>query len=268
MNNPGDLAAGLVDAHAHLGAEEFAADLEAVLERATAARVQRIVVVGETLEDARRNLDLARRYPIVKPCAGLHPEILDRTAADDMIEFIRGHHTGLVGIGEVGLDYWLAKEEPQRHLQREIFGRFVELSLELDLPLNVHSRSAGRHTIGFLGDRGARRVLLHAFDGKAGAADAALELGYYFSVPPSIVRSRQKEKLVKRLPLERLLLETDAPVLGPDPQARNEPANARVALEAVAKIKGISPAEVAKRTTENAAALFPGLFDVRNCPNP
>ena len=98
---------------------------------------------------------------------------------------------------------------------RGIFSGFIDLALELDLPLNVHSRSAGRHTVRLLLERGARKVLLHAFDGKASSALAAVEAGYFFSIPPSVVRSRQKQKLLKQLPVSCLLVETDSPVLGP-----------------------------------------------------
>ncbi|MCK5008743.1 MAG: TatD family hydrolase, partial [Spirochaetales bacterium] len=128
------------------------------------------------------------------------------------------HRDRLAGIGEVGLDRWIVKEEADRSVQETIFRRYIDLAIELDVPLNVHSRSSGRQAIATLLDRGALRVQLHAFDGKASTAGPAVEAGYFFSVPPSILRSRQKQKLVRALPLGSLLLESDSPVLGPDPQ--------------------------------------------------
>jgi TatD DNase family protein len=246
----------LTDAHAHLGDPVFDADREAVLERARQAGVVAIVMVGETLADARRNLELAELHPQLCPAAGLYPTHLDPPQADAVIELIRAERERLVAIGEVGLDRWVVKDEAERELQRELFGRFVELSKETGLPLNVHSRSAGHHAISFLLERGAERVLLHAFDGKAAKALAGVEAGYCFSVPPSIVRSAQKQKLVARLPLECLLLETDSPVLGPTREERNEPSNVRIALDAIAEIKGLSPVAVAEATAENARRLF------------
>jgi TatD DNase family protein len=145
-------------------------------------------------------------------------------------------------------------------VQEAILEEFVALSDELDLPLNVHSRSAGRHAIALLKSCNARRVLLHAFDGKAGTAAAGVEAGYGFSIPPSVVRSPQKQKLVRYLPLDCLLLETDSPVLGPDPAVRNEPANLAIACRAVAELKGVSPETVARVTTDNARRLFPRAF--------
>jgi TatD DNase family protein len=250
----------LVDVHAHLCAPEFADDLPAVLQTAAAAGVARVLAVGESLEDARRNLELASRFPLVRACAGLYPTILDESAADAMVAFIREHRDRLVGIGEVGLDHWVVKDAEQREVQRRIFARFVAVAEELDLPLNVHSRSAGRAAIHLLCERGARRVLLHAFDGKASSAQEGVAAGYYFSIPPSVVRSPQKQKLVRALPLDRLLVETDSPVLGPEATTRNEPQNAVVACRAIAGLKGVSPEEVARVTTANARALFPRAF--------
>lgn len=250
----------LVDAHAHLYASAFAADLDAVLERAALQGVQAVLCVSETLAEAQRVVELADRHPLIQPCAGLYPTILDRDAAAAMLDFIRQHRDRLVAIGEVGLDYWKVQDAADREVQRDILAQHIALSRELDLPLNVHSRSAGRHCIAWLRDNGARHVLLHAFDGKAASARAAIEAGYYFSVPPSIVRSPQKQKLVRHLPLEHLLLESDAPVLGPEKDARNEPCNVWLSCRQIAAIKGVPVEEAARMTTANARRLFPRAF--------
>jgi TatD DNase family protein len=136
---------------------------------------------------------------------------------------------------------------------------FIELSKELNRPLNIHSRSAGRHAIALLLENNAARVQMHAFDGKAGAALPAVEAGYFFSIPPSVVRSRQKQKLVKRLPLSCLLIETDSPVLGPTPDERNEPANIRQSIKAIAELKDVSEEEVIVAVCENTERLYGNL---------
>jgi TatD DNase family protein len=177
-----------------------------------------------------------------------------------MVSFIRAHRDRLVGIGEVGLDHWVVKEAEEWEIQEQTFVKFIALSKELDLPLNVHSRSAGRHTVRFLQEQGAQKVLMHAFDGKASAAMEGIEAGYYFSIPPSVVRSQQKQKLIRHLPLDRLLLETDSPVLGPDPACRNEPKNVVISCQAIALAKDVSVEEVARVTSENARRLFPKAF--------
>ena len=250
----------LFDAHAHLAAPDFADDLSDVLARAESAGVRGVVTVGETLADAKRILDLAVRHPLIKPAAGLFPTILDPAAAADVLALIRRNADRLVALGEVGLDRWMVKTEAEWRVQETILAEFVAVANELDLPLNVHSRSAGRHAIHFLRRCGARRVLLHAFDGKAAAAAEGAEAGYAFSIPPSVVRSPRKQKLVQRLPLECLLLETGSPVLESDPAVRNEPANVTTACRVVAELKGVTPETVARVTTDNARRLFPRAF--------
>jgi TatD DNase family protein len=216
--------------------------------------------VSETVAEAERVIELADRHPLIKACAGLYPTILDRDAAAAMLDFIRQHQDRLVAIGEVGLDYWKVQDAADREVQRDILAQHIALSRELDLPLNVHSRSAGRHAIAWLRENGARHVLLHAFDGKAATAHAGIEAGYYFSIPPSIVRSPQKQKLVRHLPLEYLLLESDAPVLGPEKDVRNEPCNVWLSCRHIATLKGVPVEEVARITTANAKRLFPRAF--------
>jgi TatD DNase family protein len=251
---------GLIDTHAHICDPAFDKDRAEVLERARKAGVAAIIAVGENLTDARKNLELAKRYPMLKPAAGLYPTVLDLNQAGEMADFIQQNHSSLVAIGEVGLDYWVVKEEPQKALQREILIRFIEIAKELDLPLNIHSRSAGRHAIALLLENNATRVQMHAFDGKAGAAMPAVEAGYFFSIPPSVTRSRQKQKLVKRLPLSCLLIETDSPVLGPSPDERNEPVNIRQSVQAIAEIKDISEETVIAAVWENTERLYGKLL--------
>ncbi len=180
-------------------------------------------------------------------------------AAEAMIALIRREREKLVAVGEVGLDYWAVQGEPDKELQREIFRRFIHLALELDLPLNVHSRSAGRHVVAMLLEQGARKVQLHAFDGRASAALPAVEANYFFSVPPSIVHSPQKQKLVKQLPLSCLLVETDSPVLGPVPGERNEPANAVGVIDAIAGLKNLDKQEVLETVYQNTCRLYPNI---------
>lgn len=246
----------LVDTHAHLCDRGFDDDCGEVIRRAQRAGVEAIVIVGETLNDARRNLTLSRKYSCLKPAAGLYPCHAGIEDAEKVVDFIKQHRDSLYAIGEVGLDFWIAKEDSTRDLQREVFRQFIRLGKELDLPLNVHSRSAGRHAVAMLLENDAVRVQLHAFDGKAAAAMPAVEAGFFFSVPPSIIRSRQKQKLVRQLPLTCLLVESDSPVLGPDPVQRNEPANVEIAVQAIAEIKNTSLEEVRETVYVNTRKLY------------
>ena len=247
----------LADTHAHLCDESFYSDLSEVLERAQERGVAAIVAVSEAVEDVHQTLALANQYPgLVRPAAGLFPAIVDLDQASEVEVLIRKNRDALVAIGEVGLDLWKIQDSAEREIQRAIFGALIELAIELNLPLNVHSRSAGRQTIDLLLEKGAKRVQMHAFDGRAAKALPGVEAGFYFSVPPSVVRSPQKQKLVRRLPLSCLLVETDSPVLGEDPNLRNEPANVNVSVCAIAELKGLSEQEVRQATSENAVRLY------------
>ena len=246
----------LVDTHAHMVDQAFDADRDEVFQRARSAGVAAVVCVSESLEDAEKNLALAKKEQLVLPAAGLYPSVLDYDRADEMLSFVFRERKQLRAIGEVGLDYWIVKEEEKRGVQREILRRFIDLSIELDLPLNLHSRSAGRHIIDLLLQSDAKKVQLHAFDGKASYALKAVEAGYFFSIPPSVVRSTQKQKLVKQLPLENLLLETDSPVLGPNRQDRNEPANVLVTLQAIAELKDTPVQDVRIAVSQNFERLY------------
>jgi len=250
----------IIDTHTHIYDDVFEQDREEVLLRAEKAGVNIVITVAEELKDARKNLELIAKYPQLKAAAGLYPSHLDLNAASEMLDFIRTYREKIVAIGEVGLDYWVVKEENQREIQREIFTKFIALSLELDLPLNVHSRSAGSQTVDMLLKNGAKKVQLHAFDGKASRALPAVEANYYFSVPPSILHSRQKQKLVKQLPLSCLLIETDSPVLGPVPKERNEPANAALVIESIARIKNVNSREVFETCFQNTLKLYGNII--------
>ena len=249
----------IIDTHTHLCDPVFDSDRREVIQKAKEIVVSAIIAVSETLVDAKKNLELAKSYPEILPAAGLYPSHIDLNQAEEMISFIRAESDKLVAIGEVGLDFWIVKEESDREIQKKIFCHFIDLSLELDLPLNIHSRSAGRHVISLLLEKGTQKVHLHAFDGKASTTLPAVEAGFYFSVPPSIVRSRQKQKLVKQVPLSCLMVETDSPVLGPESGKRNEPANIIHSIKAIAEIKGVSEEEVREKVFENTVRLYGNL---------
>ncbi|HEY3351689.1 MAG TPA: TatD family hydrolase [Polyangia bacterium] len=263
----------LIDCHAHLTADAFAADRDVVLARARAGGVAAILVVGEDLADDRKVAELTAARPTAAPallpCFGFHPDrcaedrpLPTRADLDAALQAIRAHASRLAAIGEVGLDGWVAKTDERRRAQESLLEELAAVALELGLPLNVHSRSAGERTLDLLRAAGARQVLMHAFDGRAILAVRAADEGYLFSIPPSVVRSPQKQKLVRRLPLASLALESDAPVLGPDPGQRNEPANLAVTRDYLASVHGVPPEVVEQETTANALRLFPRLGTV------
>lgn len=267
INSSSSYQYGLTDTHTHLADAVFDHDRNEVLKRAYQVGVTRIVIVPETLDECTKILQLSNRYknlsltenpfPVeIIPAAGLYPTYLDITQANRVIDFIDCHIEEIIVIGEVGLDHWKVQDDNDRAIQREIFQMFIKVAQKYSLILNIHSRSAGKHALNMLIDHNARKVQMHAFDGKVSTAMMGVEAGFYFSIPPSIVRSPQKQKLVKSLPLSCLLLETDSPVLGADPNTRNEPSQITVSLNAIAEIKGISPDEIKEAVIHNTHQLY------------
>ncbi|XP_023695090.1 putative deoxyribonuclease TATDN3 isoform X3 [Paramormyrops kingsleyae] len=241
---------GFIDCHCHISAEEFDSDIEDVVDNSKKNGLIALVAVAEHAGEFEKIIQLSKRFPgFVFPCLGIHP--------------VQGiHPEEQRGVTfQVGLDFTprIVNSETGKEEQRRVLIRQAEIAKQLDLPLNVHSRSAGRPTIHLLKEQGVQKALLHAFDGKPSVAMEGVKAGYFFSIPPSIIRSQQKQKLVQQLPLEHMCLETDSPALGPEKQVRNEPQNIVVAAEYVAKVKGVSLETVMEITKQNALKLFPRL---------
>ncbi|XP_017331786.1 tatD DNase domain containing 3-like isoform X3 [Ictalurus punctatus] len=240
---------GYIDCHCHISSREFDGDIECVIEQSKKAGVLALVAVAEHAGEFEKIIQLSQRFPgFIFPCLGVHPVQEDSAQP-------RG------ALPKVGLDFTprIVSTDAGKELQRQVLIRQVEIAKQLNLPLNVHSRSAGRPTIHLLKELGVENALLHAFDGKPSVAMEGVHAGYFFSIPPSIIRSEQKQKLVKQLPLENMCLETDSPALGPEKQVRNEPENITISAEYIAKTKGIPVEKVIEVTTLNALRLFPKM---------
>lgn len=175
-------------------------------------------------------------------------------------DWIRCNKERIISIGETGLDHYRIRDHREREIQEACFKSLISLAQELELPIQIHSRSAGRKALEVLDSSNAERVHLHAFDGKASLArTASRDLGYYFSIPTSVARSPQKRKLVKAVAIERLLVETDSPVLGPEREMRNEPSNIWVALRETADILKREEDELREIVLENTLRLYSGI---------
>ncbi|XP_043911397.1 putative deoxyribonuclease TATDN3 isoform X2 [Protopterus annectens] len=258
-----------IDCHCHIADQDFDHDIDDVIDQAKKAGVLAILAVSECADEFEKIMELSYRYRrFVLPCLGIHPvqgppsEQRSVTFQDleTAVPLIEKYKDQLLAIGEVGLDFSprIASTDSQKDEQRQVLIQQIVLAKRFNLPLNVHSRSAGRPTINLLKEQGAEKVLLHAFDGKPSVAMEGAKAGYFFSIPPSIIRSEQ-QKLVKQLPLDCICLETDSPALGPEKQVRNEPKNIIISAEYIANIKGVSVEKVMEITTQNAMKLFPKL---------
>ena len=264
----------VIDCHAHLTATEFSLDLDKILEEAKCAGISKIICVAETYNDCVALLQMRSSYPdLIEICCGQHPANADLRELSKILSFIDLNHEELVGIGECGLDFTphilkalkdiknVDDDEIIKDEQKKVLKKQIETAIQYNLPLNVHSRSAGHHTITFLSENGAENVLFHAFDGRSSYAVRACEKhkNYMFSIPPSTHRSPQKQKLIKALPIDHILLETDSPALSPIKNERNVPINISYSIQYIASIKGISEQKVKQITTANAVRLFKKL---------
>jgi len=247
----------LIDVHCHLTDEELIGRVDEVLRRAKEAQI--MAVVTSTLNGAEvpKALNLIRRYVgYVYLTIGCEPTVFKMDEVESIKEFVWSLRNEIVGIGEVGLDYFLTKDANLRLKQVELFREWIKLAKEVDLPLVVHSRSAGKYAITIILESGYNRVLMHAFDGKPSYAKRGVKEGLLFSIPTSVWGSRQKQKLASALPLENIVLETDSPVLPPIKGIVNEPANLIYAAKKVSELKGLSLEEVAEVTTKNARNFY------------
>ncbi|MGB8644780.1 MAG: TatD family hydrolase [Anaerolineae bacterium] len=250
-----------VDTHAHLTDDKFATDLEAVIARAQQAGVTRVLTLGTDVASSRAAVALAAKYPGVYAAVGIHPESVREASLDDLA-VIRdlAAHPKVVAIGEIGLDYhW---DPASADLQREFLERQLALAVELALPVSIHDRDAHQkilETLRSLGGQGVRGVL-HAFSGDEAMAHEALELGFLISLagPITFLNARHAPALVARLPLDRIVIETDSPYLAPHPLRgrRNEPAHVTRVAERIAELQGLTVQQVAEQTTVNARSLF------------
>jgi TatD DNase family protein len=248
----------LIDSHAHLTSEKFADEIDAVIQRALEAGIEAIVTISSGADEGRSAIALAERYSGVFATVGIHPhsaEEWDVTTRDALAAL--ACHERVVGIGEAGLDFFY--DNAPRDIQIPVFDEQLALARELDLPIVVHSRSADQETIEAIRRSGWHRGILHCFSGGPDLLRAALDAGWYISFAGMITFPRwDLADLLRIVPADRLLVETDSPYLAPVPfrGKRNEPAHVRVTAEKAAELRGVDPAELFATTTENARAIY------------
>jgi len=252
--------ARLVDTHAHLDDPKLAAREDEVLARAREAGLVAIVSVGADVASSRQAVGIAARHPEVFAAVGVHPHDARTVAEADWAELERlATSDRVVAIGECGLDYY--RDLSPRPVQQAVFARHIALAADLGLPLVVHCRDAYRECFEVLRSEGEPplRGVVHCFQGDNWAARTALDLGLHIGIGGSITFPREEtlRRVVAGLPLERLVVETDAPYLTPRPKrGRNQPAYVVHTVSRLADLLGVGLDDLAERTTRNAADLF------------
>ena len=260
-----------VDVHTHLTHEKFTSDVEEVVARAAQCGLSAIVVNGLSHIHNRAVLALAKTHPIVKPALGIypvdavHPMLpedfplpLERFSVDDEIAFIRGEAKAgrLAAIGECGLDgHWLDASTFKE--QERVFEELVGIAMECDIPVIIHTRKLEARSMEILKALGTTKVNFHCFGGRTKLAQWGAEsCGWWFSIPANATVTEAFQKMLKNLPLEKILTETDAPYLAPTRGARNEPANVVGTVQLLATLRGMSLADAATQVHNNYLSLF------------
>ncbi len=249
----------LIDTHCHLDFPEFDKDREEVIKNAQAQGVDYIVNIGSSLDGSIRSLGLASQYKQVYATVGIHPHEADNSGAkiQNQIKDL-ANRPKVVAIGEIGLDYY--RDLSHRENQRALFVSLVRLAKDLNLPVVIHCRQAQEDTLKILKDALPLKAVVHCFSGDRDFLDECLGLGFLVSFTCNITYRKAEDlrELVKLVPLERLMLETDAPFLPPEPMRgkRNEPVNVKCLAEEISRLKEISFEEIARITTENAFKFF------------
>lgn len=253
----------LIDTHAHLDDERFAADLPTVLERAAAAGVGSIVTMGVTASSSRISVNLAAQHPGLFAAVGIQPTNVAAAAATDWGEVVKlATHDRVVAIGETGLDgYWDATTLPQ---QEVFFARHLDLARKRGLAVVIHCRQAETEVLRMLREDYERHGpvcgVMHCFSGDATMAAACLDLGLYLSFAGVVTykNAQSLHEVARQVPLDRLLIETDSPYLAPVPVRgrRNKPAFVAHTAALIAELREVEVTEIAAQTTRNARRFF------------
>lgn len=254
---------GLIDSHAHIQGKEYVGETAAVIQRAAQAGVEQIVVVGGAgdMSSNTAAVALAESWTNLYATVGMHPHDAKDVGEDELQELKKlTAHPKVIAVGETGLDYYY--NHSPREVQRRVFAQFIRLAVETGLPLVVHERDAARESVELLRNEGAGKIrgVIHCFTGDYDAARHYLDLGFYLSFT-GIITFKNAEPLrevVRKVPLDRIFVETDSPYLTPVPHRgrRNEPAYVKLVAEMVASVKERTLEEVAHATTGNVQQLF------------
>ncbi|MED1795071.1 TatD family hydrolase [Brevibacillus nitrificans] len=251
----------LFETHTHLNAKEFDEDREETIARARENGVSTIVNIGFNEETIPTCIELAEKHDFIYAVVGWHPQDA-KDMTDEHLEWIEelSRHPKVVGLGEMGLDYYW--DTSPKDVQADVFRKQIRLARKVDMPIIIHNRDAHQDVISILREEKAADVggIMHCFSGSWETAKLALDMNFYISFggPLTFKNAKQPKEVAAKVPLDRLLIETDSPYLTPHPfrGKRNESGYVRYVCEEMANIRGLSYEEMAEITSENARRLF------------
>ena len=248
----------LIDTHCHLFFEELKKDLVGVLSRASELGVTKFICVGTNVEDSKESYDLALNFENIFSTAGVHPHDSEEVPKDylDQIKGLLNNHK-VVALGEIGLDYYRNLSDAET--QKKVFKDQMEVAQDLDKPVIIHNRDADVDALQIISEYSNVVGVAHCFSSSLETAQAFLELGYYISFSGNITyKNSHLPDVVKSIPLDRVMVETDSPYLSPEPERgkSNEPSKIIHTLSKLSEIYGLSYEEMAKHTYDNTTELF------------
>jgi TatD DNase family protein len=246
----------MIDVHCHLEQPDYDSDREQVIENCK-QQLKAIITSCAHPKDFDLTMQLVEKYKgFVFATVAIHPEFIKEISEREKEEFfslVRKNREKIVGIGECGLDFKI-EEEDWREKQKELFLESISLAKELKMPLVIHAREAFAEAIEILEKNGAKDVLMHFFSAKE-LLEKIIENGWFISVNTTLLTSKKIKKIVRDMPLEKIMTETDSPWLGQEGK-RNDPSSVKLVIQKIAEIKKVEKEEVDKITTENAIKFF------------
>ncbi len=256
----------IFESHAHYEDRKFDSDRVELLSMMKKKNIGTIINVGTTLELSRASIDLAREYDFIYAAVGVHPSDIAclEEASDglDQLKSMAESEKKVVAIGEIGLDFYWEKDEAVRERQRFWYNKQLELARELDLPVIIHSRDANEETFNIMKEAATlgTRGVIHCYSGSPEMAEQYVKLGYYIGIG-GVVTFKNGKKLketAKRIPLENILVETDAPYMAPEPfrGERNDSTFLPYVIKQISELREITVDEVMEVTRENGKKLF------------
>ena len=250
----------LIDTHAHIYYDDYADRIDEVIKSATDNGVEKIISIGVDLKTSEQCIKLAEKYKEVFATCGIHPHEADKAPnrytyeLEDMYK-----EKKVVGVGEIGLDFFY--DISDRKVQRKVYHEQLELAADIDLPAVVHCRESDDDILHGIQESSKGVGVIHCFASTLGFAEKIIDTGFHLSFTGLITFVKELEEVVKNIPLEKMMVETDSPYLTPKPHRgkKNEPSNVRYVAEKIAELKDITFEEVAESTTSTASNLFKKL---------
>jgi len=258
----------LIDSHAHLDMKDFEKDLDEVLDRALKGGLTHIITIGIDIPSSIKALELAKKHDFIYSSIGFHPHNADDVDSHKLKELSDlASETKVVAWGEIGLDFFRMHSLAKK--QRKVFEQQIEMAIQINLPVIIHDRDAHKEIFEIVRKNGRHKGVIHCYSGDYDLAMAFIEMGYYISIPGTVTYKKafQVQDVASRIPIDHMLIETDAPFLAPVPKRgkRNEPCLVAHTAQKIAQLRDMDLEDVERHTSENAIRLFglPGLKTVK-----